>query len=85
MGFNFDEWAQSWEKSFDSSYKSIKRFHDDIKAFQGAIPTSTFKKCQVNIQLLMAELEEIQEKFEQSRRIIQSQLGHKEPLGTSSA
>lgn len=57
-----EKWRDSWEKNFDSSLKALNKFKDDLKD-RPSLPKITERKFMIYLQLLKAEIEDIQERF----------------------
>jgi hypothetical protein len=60
-----EKWCESWEKNFDSSYKALSKFKDDLKD-RPVLNSITEKRFTIYLDLLSAELEEIKSRFSNS-------------------
>ena len=60
------KWCESWEKNFDSTFKAIGKFKDDLKTIPHDLNSKTQSRVKTYINLLMMELDEIQEEINKS-------------------
>lgn len=63
------KWCESWEKNFDSTFKSVGKFKDDMKQKPSNLTGKTYKRCEAYVDLLIMELEEIKEQFSNTQNI----------------
>lgn len=57
------KWCESWEKNFDSTFKAIGKFKDDLKQKPSDLNAKTQKRVKAYIDLLIMELDEIQDQI----------------------
>lgn len=57
------KWLESWEKNFDTTFKSLSKFKDDLKQKPSNLNSKTQKRCSLYLDLLIVELEELKENF----------------------
>lgn len=57
------KWCESWEKNFDSTFKAISKFKDDVKQKPSNLSTKTQNRVKTYLDLLIMELDEINDQF----------------------